>query len=125
MYAIRSYYGKGYEYTYEVLHELRSDLFSLYLLKQIVCDDHLITRQLIFQIYAFEMFRYMRRGEFEKRPDSASAYLIFRYMQVEGALNIDSAANKVVFNYEKFGTVITSYSIHYTKLYDMYPSRVS
>ncbi len=61
------------KYMYEVAHELRSDIFSLYLLKQL-CGGFLnIKRDLVYQVFVMEMFRYIRRGDFENQPDSVSA----------------------------------------------------
>ena len=99
------------KYMYEVAHELRSDIFSLYLLKQL-CGGFLNTkRDLVYQVFVMEMFRYIRRGEFKNQPDSVSAYLIYRFMLYKKALKIDLDRNKVVLNYAKFGKIIDEFLI--------------
>jgi len=94
------------KYVYEVLHEVRSDIFSLYLLKQF-CEDSLnIKKEIVYLVFVEEMFRYIRRGDFENQPDSVSAYLIFRSMLDNKALEIDLDSNKVVLNYATFDKLI-------------------
>jgi hypothetical protein len=94
------------KYTYEVVHELRSDIFSLYLLKQL-CGQFLdIKKELVYQVFVMEMFRYIRRGGFEHQPDSVSAYLIFRFMLYKNVVSIDPVSNKIVLNYPEFGNMI-------------------
>ena len=94
------------KYMYEVVHELRSDIFSLYLLKQL-CGGFLnIKRDLVYQVFVMEMFRYIRRGDFNNQPDSVSAYLIYRYMQYKNVLTVELVSNSIVLNYAKFGKVI-------------------
>jgi len=99
------------KYMYEVVHELRSDIFSLYLLKQLCSGFLNINRDLVCQVFVMEMFRYIRRGDFENQPDSVSAYLIYRYMQYKNVLLVDPASNSIVLNYEKFGKVIDEFLI--------------
>ena len=99
------------KYMYEVAHELRSDIFSLYLLKQL-CGGFLNTkRDLLYQVFVMEMFRYIRRSDFKNQPDSVSAYLIYRYMQYKNVLLVDPASNSVILNYAKFGKIIDEFLI--------------
>ncbi len=99
------------KYMYEVAHELRSDIFSLYLLKQL-CGGFLNTkRDLVYQVFVMEMFRYIRRSDFKNQPDSVSAYLIYRYMLYKNVLLVDPASNSVILNYAKFGKIIDEFLI--------------
>ena len=99
------------KYMYEVAHELRSDIFSLYLLKQL-CGGFLNTkRDLVYQVFVMEMFRYIRRSEFKNQPDCVSAYLIFRFMLYKNVVLVDPVSNSVILNYAKFDKIIDEFLI--------------
>ena len=94
------------EYLYEVLHELRSDIFSLYLLKY-TCEQLLFIDQgKVYSVFVAEMLRYIRRGEFINQPDSVSAFVVFKYMIYKHALVIEEGSNEIVLNFAKFGKLI-------------------
>ncbi|NIU88374.1 MAG: hypothetical protein GWN56_14220 [Nitrosopumilaceae archaeon] len=94
------------KYLYEVLHELRSDIFSLYLLKYTCEQLLLINNEDVYSVFAAEMLRYIRRGDFVNQPDSVSALMVFKYMIYKRALIIKEGSNKIVFNLTGFGKLI-------------------
>ncbi|NIP37869.1 MAG: hypothetical protein GWM89_02170 [Candidatus Dadabacteria bacterium] len=98
--------SEHYGYLYEVLHELRSDIFSLYLLKELSGQFLDIKKQQVHEIFAVEMLRYIRMADFKSKPDSVSAYLVFMFMLHKRAISLDLNKNKVVLKFEEFGKII-------------------
>lgn len=98
--------SKENKYAYDVVHELRSDVFSLYILKQLCGHFFGIKKELVYQVFVMEMLRYMRRADFYNQPDSVSACLIYRYMLYNTALSLHPGSNNIVLNYEEFGKMI-------------------
>ncbi len=79
---------------YMILHELKSDMIALYSFR--LFADDLLDNGLLEKIYYLsvaEMLRYIRRGNILKHPDSASAYLAWRYFEHFGALKYDPRDN--------------------------------
>jgi len=79
---------------YMILHELKSDMIALYSFRIFAAD--LLDNGLLEKIYYLsiaEMLRYIRRGDVLSHPDSASAYLAWRYFEHCGALKYDSRDN--------------------------------
>ena len=76
-----------FDKDYMILHELKSDMIALYSFE--LYEDDLLSDGLLERIYlltAAEMLRYIRRGDLLKHPDSASAYLAWRYFESTGAI---------------------------------------
>ncbi len=80
---------------YLILHELKSDLISLYMMKHIA-DDALGGRILSKAYLAAlaEMLRYIRRGGLYSYPDSGSAFLTYSYFRESGSMVFNARANK-------------------------------
>ncbi len=80
---------------YLILHELKSDMVSLYNLRHLQ-GDLLSSCQLItaYVVFSAEMFRYIRRGRFYNYPDTASAFLSYCYLKENGAITFDSTKKK-------------------------------
>ena len=76
--------------VYYILHELKSDMVSLYILKNKVnelFDGFGIEK--VYQVFISELFRYMRRGHMLHYSDGGSAYLAYKYFMNSGALKIN------------------------------------
>ncbi len=74
---------------YYVLHELKSDIVSLHILKNNY--EKLFDKgelEIVFMVFIAEAFRYMRRGNFLKYTDGGSAYLAYKYFLDSGAIKI-------------------------------------
>ena len=83
-----------FDTDYMVLHELKSDLIALYSFKMF--SEDLLSSSLLEKIYYLsvaEMLRYIRRGDILKHPDSASAYLAWRFFEHSGAIKFDPRDN--------------------------------
>jgi hypothetical protein len=80
---------------YLILHELKSDLISLYMLR-FLRDDLLEGENLLkaYLVSLAEMLRYIRRGRFYNYPDSASAFLTYSYFKGHGSIVFNAKANK-------------------------------
>ncbi|GJM14729.1 MAG: hypothetical protein DHS20C13_00560 [Thermodesulfobacteriota bacterium] len=79
-----------FDTDYMILHELKSDMIALYSFRFFV--DDLLDNGLDEKIYYLsvaEMLRYIRRGDLLNHPDSASAYLAWRYFEYIGAIKYD------------------------------------
>ncbi|MGB2691805.1 MAG: hypothetical protein WBC96_04850 [Thermodesulfobacteriota bacterium] len=79
---------------YMILHELKSDMIALYSFR--VFSGDLLDNGLLEKIYYLsvaEMLRYIRRGDVSSHPDSASAYLAWRYFEHSGAVKYDPRDN--------------------------------
>ena len=79
-----------FDTDYMILHELKSDMIALYSFRLFV--ENLLDNGLDEKIYYLsvaEMLRYIRRGDLLSHPDSASAYLAWRYFEHVGAIKYD------------------------------------
>jgi len=79
-----------FDKDYMMLHELKSDMIALYSFK--LFSDDLLGNGMLEKIYYLsvaEMLRYIRRGNILQHPDSASAYIAWRYFENQGALKYD------------------------------------
>jgi len=79
-----------FDKDYMILHELKSDMIALYSFK--LFSDDLLGNGMLEKIYYLsvaEMLRYIRRGNILQHPDSASAYIAWRYFENQGALKYD------------------------------------
>ena len=73
-----------------VLHELKSDVISLYIFK--IRLNELIENfdiKNVYQIFLSELFRYMRRGSLLHYADGGSAYLAYKYFINSEAITVD------------------------------------
>ena len=89
MYAIRSYYGQDTELLQLVTFSIGEEEFGVDILK------------------VQEIIRTMEITKVPKAPEF-----------VEGVINLRGKVIPIIDLRKRFGIVITSYSIHYTKLYD-------
>jgi hypothetical protein len=81
---------------YLILHELKSDLISLYIMRYLT--DSLLEGEGLLEAYLVslaEMLRYIRRGRFYNYPDSASAFLTYRYFREHGSIVFNDKTNKL------------------------------
>lgn len=79
-----------FDKDYMILHELKSDMIALYSFRLFLND--LLGNGMLEKIYYLsvaEMLRYIRRGNILQHPDSASAYIAWRYFENQGALKYD------------------------------------
>ena len=75
--------------VYYLLHELKSDIVSLYILKNRLKDllgD--IELKNVYMVFLSELFRYMRRGHLLHYSDGGAAYLAYNYFIKSGALKV-------------------------------------
>lgn len=84
---------KGERYIYYSLHELKSDIISLYILTHFdsvwgIRKDTIST-DTIFKIYFAEILRYLRRGGIGMFPDTSSAWLAFNYYIQKEVISFD------------------------------------
>lgn len=92
---------------YYILHELKSDIVALFLIKNVSQD--LFGRDImqeVYNVFLSEMFRYIRKGNFDKFPDSGSAYYSFRYFLENSALSFDDSVRKYKIDYQKMDICI-------------------
>ncbi|MEM7007965.1 MAG: hypothetical protein AAF462_02405 [Thermodesulfobacteriota bacterium] len=84
-----------FDRDYMILHELKSDLIALYSFR--LYRNDLLDKGLLEKIYFLtvaEMLRYIRRGDITNHPDSASAYIAWRYFEDSGAIKYNANSNK-------------------------------
>ena len=82
---------------YYILHELKSDIISLYILKNY--SEKFFgenSKKIVFLVIFAEMLRYIRRGNYMKYADSGSALVAFKYFRKDG-IKID-ANNTITLN---------------------------
>ncbi|MGH7791471.1 MAG: hypothetical protein ACREOB_04070 [Thermodesulfobacteriota bacterium] len=95
--------------TYLILHELKSDMVSLYNLRHIA--DDLLEDDFLMKAYVVsiaEMFRYIRRGRFYNYPDTASAFLTYSYLKEHGSIIFHSKERRFAVDFEKLEADIES-----------------
>ena len=84
---------------YQIVHELRSDAASLFFMKHLEMDAlGSGWREKAYLVTLAEMLRYIRRGSFSHYPDSASAYLAFRYLCDGGSIKARGRENTLSFD---------------------------
>jgi hypothetical protein len=94
-----------HEREYLILHELKSDLISLYIMRHVA--DGVLGGESLLKAYFValaEMLRYIRRGRFYNYPDSASAFLTYSYFKESGSMVFNARANKFEIDKKKLGT---------------------
>ena len=104
--------------NYLILHELKSDLISLYNMRFLRGD--LLKGGLIDKAYTTsiaEMLRYIRRGHFFNYPDSGSAYLTYRYLRESGSLVLDSKTKGMKIDFMKLERDIEDFTMMLLKLF--------
>ena len=87
---------------YLILHELKSDILSLYNMRFLA--DDLLKGDLLVKAYTVaivEMFRYIRRGRFWNYPDTASAFLTYSYFRDSGSISFDKLTEKFHVDYDR------------------------
>ena len=92
---------------YYILHELKSDIVALYILKN--CCVELFgkdIRRVIYLVYLSEMLRYIRRGNFTLFADSGAAFLAYYYLKSKGVINYDDNKGLIIVDFEKFDNEI-------------------
>ena len=92
-----------FDMDYMILHELKSDLVSLFNLRHI--DGALLkgcTPEQAYLVALSEMLRYIRRGGIYKHPDSGSAYLTYMAIKDKGALTYDRTTGKLSYDIGRF-----------------------
>lgn len=90
-----------FDIDYMILHELKSDMIALYSFR--LYGEDLLGDSLLEKIYFLtfaEMLRYIRRGDLLGHPDSASAYLAWRYFESSGVIEYDSDLLKFNINFD-------------------------
>jgi len=93
--------------AYLILHELKSDILSLYNMRFLA--DDLLRGDLLIKAYTVsiaEMFRYIRRGRFWSYPDTASAFLTYSYLRDGGSIRFDKLTEKFHVDYDRLETDI-------------------
>lgn len=96
---------------YMILHELKSDMIALYSFRMFASE--LLGGGLLEKIYYLsiaEMLRYIRRGNILNHPDSASAYLAWRYFEHHGAIKLDARYNKYVVDLRLLEVAISDFT---------------
>lgn len=96
-----------HEREYLILHELKSDLISLNIMRYLT--DSLLKGESLLKAYLVciaEMLRYIRRGRFYNYPDSASAFLTYSYFREHGSMVFNAKANKFEIDTKKLETDI-------------------
>lgn len=89
---------KDKRFKYYALHELKSDIISLYLLSEVdsLWGEIKIPPGIIYKVFVSEALRYIRRGNPDRIPDTASAHMVINYFLDYGAVSYSS--DKVLFN---------------------------
>ncbi len=96
-----------HEREYLILHELKSDLISLNIMRYLT--DSLLEGESLLKAYLVciaEMLRYIRRGRFYNYPDSASAFLTYSYFKEHGSIVFNAKSNKFEIDTKKLETDI-------------------
>jgi hypothetical protein len=96
-----------HEREYLILHELKSDLISLNIMRYLT--DSLLEGESLLKAYLVciaEMLRYIRRGRFHNYPDSASAFLTYSYFKEHGSIVFNAKSNKFEIDTKKLETDI-------------------
>ncbi len=103
---------------YMILHELKSDMISLYNLKRL--SGALFPEENLKTVYlaaVAEMLRYIRRGGCVRHSDTGSAYLAYRHMSDMGAIRQEPWEGKFLVDVERFGQVVEEFTVSLVKLF--------
>ena len=96
--------------VYYLLHELKSDIISLYIFKNSLKDllgDFDIRN--VYLVFISELLRYIRRGHLLHYSDGGSAYIAYNYFIKSGALKL-SYNNMLELNHEQMSIDIDNLS---------------
>lgn len=107
-----------FDRDYMILHELKSDMISLYNMKHL--SDRLLSGGLLHKAYLLavaEMLRYMRRGGFVNHPDTGSAYLAYRHFRDKGAIRHDPWEGKFIVDMKTFESVVDEFAWDMVRLF--------
>jgi hypothetical protein len=107
-----------FDRDYMILHELKSDMISLYNMKHL--SDGLLNGGLLHKAYLLsvaEMLRYIRRGGFVKHPDTGSAYLAYRHFRDRGAIRHDPWEGKFIVDMKMFESVVDEFAWDLVRLF--------
>lgn len=88
---------------YYILHEFKSDIVALYILKE--CCFELFgvgKKRIIYLVFLSEMLRYIRRGSFTLFADSGAALLTYYYFKSKGVINYDDKKCFLKVDFDKF-----------------------
>ncbi|MCH7518069.1 MAG: hypothetical protein IH964_03475 [Candidatus Dadabacteria bacterium] len=100
-----------FDTDYMILHELKSDMIALYSFG--LFSNDLLNNGLLEKIYYLsvaEMLRYIRRGNILMHPDSASAYLAWRYFERSGAIKYDPGDEKFKIDLVLFEDAVSEFT---------------
>ena len=100
-----------FDTDYMILHELKSDMIALYSFG--LFSNDLLNNGLLEKIYYLsvaEMLRYIRRGNILMHPDSASAYLAWRYFERSGAIKYDPGYEKFKIDLALFEDAVSEFT---------------
>ena len=95
---------------YYILHELKSDLISLLILNQIHNKFFDVSLNTIYAVFIAEMFRFMRRENPVKFPDSIAAFTLFNYLLDKNVLVYDEIEENFEIYFDMFGEFIEEYT---------------
>lgn len=100
-----------FDKDYMILHELKSDMIALYSFR--LFASNLLDKGMAEKIYYLsvaEMLRYIRRGEVLSHPDSASAYLAWRYFEHFGAVKYNLRYENYKIDLELLKDAVTEFT---------------
>lgn len=103
---------------YLILHELKSDMVSLYNLRYLKDDllkDGFLAKAYVVSIA--EMFRYIRRGRFHNYPDTASAFLAYSYLKENSSITFNSKERRFKVDFDKLETDIENLTRELFKIF--------
>jgi hypothetical protein len=107
-----------FDKDYMILHELKSDMIALYSIK--LFSNDLLGNGMAEKMYylsVVEMLRYIRRGNILQHPDSASAYIAWRYFENLGALKYDLRHEGFVLDTEAMENAISKFTEELLKIF--------
>lgn len=107
-----------FDRDYMVLHELKSDMISLYNMKHL--SDGILGGGLLHKAYLLtvaEMLRYMKRGGFYTHPDTGSAYLAYRHFRDRGAIRHDPWEGKFIVDVKALEAVVDEFAWDLVRLF--------
>ena len=107
-----------FDRDYMILHELKSDMIALYSIK--LFSNDLLGNGMAEKMYYLsvaEMLRYIRRGNILQHPDSASAYIAWRYFENLGALKYDLRHEGFVLDTEAMENAISKFTEELLKIF--------
>lgn len=111
---------KDQRFVYYSLHELKSDVISLYFLTRFGLPDadlQTLSNNTIFKVFTAEALRYIRRGNPDHIPDTSSAYLALNYLLKHGALQFEKSKGRFSINSGKFCDSLEELCVHLTEIF--------